>query len=254
MGFYEEIAPYYEYIFPAGEEQLKLISDIAGEPPKRILDIACGTGGYSVRLAQAGHEVMGMDADPEMIRLARLKAAANNVSVRFFAGDMLELDKDIDSAESKFHCIFCIGNSIVHLGSKDAIKTAVLKMKEQLAPGGSIVLQIINFDRIIEKGITSLPTLTNEEKGLVFQRNYTRDEDTGLIYFDTVLAVEEKTGPVRLSNRVELFPLTSGMLMDVLTDTGLDTFGFYGDFARGEYIPGDSFMLVAVIKSRQTSS
>ncbi len=247
MSFYEEIAPYYEYIFPAGEEQLKLISEIAGEPPKRILDIACGTGGYSVRLAQAGHEVMGMDADPEMIRLAGLKAAANNVSVRFFTGDMLELDKGMDSAGSKFDCIFCIGNSIVHLGSKDAIRTAVIKMMEQLAPGGSIVLQIINFDRVLEKGITSLPTLTNEEKGLVFQRNYTRDESTGLIYFDTVLAVEEKTGPVRLSNRVDLFPLTSGMLENVFSDVGLDSFEFYGDFVRSSYIPSDSFMLVAVI-------
>ena len=247
MSFYEEIAPYYEYIFPAGEEQLKLISETAGEPPKRILDIACGTGGYSVRLAQAGHEVMGMDADPEMIKLAGLKAAANNVSVRFFAGDMLELDKGIDSTESKFDCIFCIGNSIVHLGSKDAIRTAVIKMKEQLAPGGSIVLQIINFDRVLEKGITSLPTLTNEEKGLVFQRNYTRDESTGLIYFDTVLSVEEKTGPVRLSNRVELFPLTSRMLENVFADAGLDSFEFYGDFVRNSYIPSDSFMLVAVI-------
>lgn len=252
MGFYEEIAPYYDYIFPAGEEQLRLISEIAGEPPKRILDIACGTGAYSVRLAQAGHEVWGVDADPEMIRLASLKAAGlkaagNYVPARFFVGDMLELDKSIGRAESKFNIIFCIGNSIVHLGSKDAIRAAMIKMKEQLAPGGSIVLQIINFDRVLEKGVTSLPTLTNEEIGLVFQRNYTRDENTRLIYFDTVLSVNEEAGPVRLSNRVQLFPLTSSMLRDILTDAGFDSFALYGDFARSSYIPADSFMLIAVI-------
>lgn len=250
MGFYQEISPYYDYIFPAGEEQLKLISDIAGEPPKRILDIACGTGAYSVRLAKAGHDVWGVDADPEMIRLAGLKAAANYVPVKFFAGDMLELDKGLGSTGGKFDCIFCIGNSIVHLGSKDAIRTAVIKMKEQLVPGGSIVLQIINFDRILEKGVTSLPTIKNEEAGLVFQRNYIRDENSGLIYFDTVLAVDEKTGPVRLSNRVELFPLTSSMLGSIFMSAGVDSFNFYGDFNRNQYVPGDSFMLVAVVASR----
>lgn len=255
MSFYEEISPYYDYIFPVGEEQLKLISDIAGEPPKSILDIACGTGGYSVRLAQAGHNVLGMDYDAEMIRLARLKTAGNGVQATFFTGDMLELEKGLDSvglgsAGTKFDCIFCIGNSIVHLGSKEAIKSAVIKMKEQLAPGGNIVLQIINFDRILEKGVTSLPTITNEEIGLVFQRSYTLDENTGLIHFDTVLDVDKKTGPVHLSNRVELFPLTSSMLKDILTDTGLDSYAFYGDFRRSSYVPGDSFMLVTVAACR----
>lgn len=247
MGFYEEIAPYYDYIFPAGEEQLRLISETAGKPPKRILDIACGTGAYSVRLAQAGHVVWGMDADAEMVKRAGVKAAENNVDVRFFVGDMLELGKSIDRADRGFDCIFCIGNSIVHLGSKDAVRTAVMQMKEQLAPGGRMILQIINFDRVLEKGITSLPTLKNEVIGLVFQRNYTRDEKTGLIYFDTVLSVDEPTGPIRLSNRVELFPLTSSMLRDVLTDAGFDPFEFYGDFARNPYIPHESFMLVALI-------
>lgn len=267
MDFYEEISPYYDYIFPAGEEQLKLISDIAGEPPKRILDIACGTGAYSVRLAQAGHNVWGMDFDAEMIRLARSKAARNNVQAAFFTGDMLELDKAIGnvgpgsaslggpgglgsaspgSTGNKFDCIFCIGNSIVHLGSKDAIRTAVIKMKEQLAPGGSIVLQVINFDRILEKGVTSLPTIANEKAGLVFRRNYTRDEITGLIYFDTVLNVDKKTDPVCLSNRVELFPLTSSILEGILMDAGIDSFAFYGDFNRNSFVPDDSFMLVVV--------
>jgi glycine/sarcosine N-methyltransferase len=248
MGFYEEIAPYYDYIFPAGEEQLGLISDAAGEPPKKMLDIACGTGAYSVRLAQAGHEVWALDADPEMIRLARLKAAGNNVHVSFFVGDMLELDKSIGSTEIKFDCIFCIGNSIVHLGSRDAVRNAVKKMKERLVPGGSIVLQIINFDRVLEKGVTSLPTLKNEDIGLVFERNYTRDEDTGLICFDTVLTVDEKAGQVRTGNRVKLFPLTSSMLEDILTTEGPGSFEFFGDFSKSPYIPGESFMLVAVAR------
>ena len=266
MGFYEDIAPFYDYIFPAGEEQIKLLSDIAGDTvagkpvasshptsdhPKKILDLACGTGEYSIKLAHAGHEVWGIDADPEMIRLARLKATENNVPAVFIAADMLELDDALcNYPGAEFDIIFCIGNSIVHLGSTDAIEVMIKRMKMRLAPGGAILLQIINFDRIIQKGITSLPTLTNNEKGLAFQRNYTLDKHTGLIDFETVLTVKQNNGNIRMCNSVKLFPLTSSMLGDILMNAGFELFEFYGDFKNGSYDAGDSFMLVALITGR----
>ncbi|MDP4181321.1 MAG: class I SAM-dependent methyltransferase, partial [Bacillota bacterium] len=57
MGFYDEISKYYDYIFPSFEEQLRFINDIAGEPPRSLLDIACGTGSYSIKLAKKGFDI-----------------------------------------------------------------------------------------------------------------------------------------------------------------------------------------------------
>ncbi len=250
MGFYEEIAPYYEEIFPAGEEQLKFIMETAGDPPSRLLDVACGAGLYSVKLAQKGYEVWACDADLEMIRQARQKAASLNGQVTFFISDMQELalpeEKGPNRREAAgFHCVFCIGNSIVHLNSTAAVGTAVKSMKKLLLPGGSLLLQIINFDRVLQQGVTSLPTLRNDKRGLTFTRKYDMDKTTGLIHFDTVLTLDRDGVPLEFNNRVDLFPLTSDMLNNILRDAGFKTVKFYSDFNKNEFDLRESFMLVA---------
>jgi len=241
MGFYEQIAPYYDYIFPAGEEQLGFLQKAAGLPPKKILDVACGSGEYSVKLAQSGYDVWATDIDAEMVRLAGQKATDARVRVKTFISDMRQLDKHISE---KFDCIFCIGNSIVHVGSAEAVLSAVLQMKSLLAPGGKLLLQIINFDRVLAKGVTSLPTIYNQEINLEFQRNYTRDEGRGLIYFDTILTVNKDNGQSRFENRVELFTLKAVSLKDILSKAGFSTINLFGGFNREPYIPDESFLLV----------
>lgn len=241
MGFYEQIAPYYDYIFPAGEQQLEFIKKVAGRTPQKILDIACGTGEYSISLAQQGYNVWATDIDAEMVHRAQKKAIENKVAVKTFVSDMRQLDQHTNEL---FDCIFCIGNSIVHLGDADSILTAVIQMKNRLAPSGKLILQIINFDRILSKGITALPTIQNNEIDLEFHRNYIRDKERGLIYFDTVLTVKEGNAPSRFTNRVELFPLLASSLKEILTKAGFRSINFYGGFDQESYIPDESFLLV----------
>ena len=55
--------------------------------PASILDVGCGTGSLSVLLAQAGHDVHGVDFSERMIAVARAKAETAGVAVRFEVGD-----------------------------------------------------------------------------------------------------------------------------------------------------------------------
>ncbi|MBI4642737.1 MAG: methyltransferase domain-containing protein [Deltaproteobacteria bacterium] len=71
------------------EETLKGCAPITG---KRVLDAGCGPGHYAVALARrgAGH-VLGLDFAPEMLELARARAAQAGVAdrCRFELGDFL---------------------------------------------------------------------------------------------------------------------------------------------------------------------
>jgi len=55
--------------------------------PAALADIGCGTGSLSVLLAAEGYSVTGLDFAPAMIKAARAKARAADVSARFVLSD-----------------------------------------------------------------------------------------------------------------------------------------------------------------------
>jgi SAM-dependent methyltransferase len=241
MGFYEQIARYYDYIFPTGESQLRFLKESAGAPPRRILDVACGSGGYSVELAKAGYSVTGIDLDDKMIGLAVKRAESSGFEVDFVKCDMLDIGTALSG---KFNLIFCIGNSIVHLRNPGEICLALKQVRDRLEGGGNVVLQTINYDRILELKVTALPTIKNEEADIEFIRNYRYDGESNRILFNTVLTTGSMDGRVTFENTIELFPLTSRELLLALKETGFKEVELYGDFCSSPY-SSSSYMLVA---------
>src|SRR5215204_5377235 len=62
--------------------------DLARRTGGPILELACGTGRLTVPLASDGHEVVGLDASPAMLRAARDKADAEDLGITFVQADM----------------------------------------------------------------------------------------------------------------------------------------------------------------------
>jgi len=62
------------------------------EPPYgRALDLGCGTGFWSVRLAQRGWDVTGVDIVPKAVRTARERARRAGVKGAFVQGSITAL-------------------------------------------------------------------------------------------------------------------------------------------------------------------
>jgi len=60
---------------------------VGGRDRLEALDVGCGTGFLSLELAARGHRVTGIDFAPEMLALAKAKAAASGAAIRFEAAD-----------------------------------------------------------------------------------------------------------------------------------------------------------------------
>lgn len=239
MGFYEDISKYYDYIFPVGENQVKFLAKAAGNPPKEILDVACGTGGYSIELAKQGYRVTAVDLDNKMVEELKAKTLNSELNINAIQGNMLTISKELDS---KYDLAFCIGNSLVHLEGEKEIDTYFKEMRSSLVENGSLVIQIINYDRVLTKDVRSLPTIENEKVGLKFSRLYRYDENLNKIYFKTILHVEDK----EIENEIPLYPLLSEDMVRLLKNSGFSKFQLYGDFNGNNFDKDNSYALVVV--------
>jgi ubiquinone/menaquinone biosynthesis C-methylase UbiE len=77
----------------------------------RLLELGCGAGNISIRLAQQGYDVVGVDIAPTAIAWAQENAAAAGVSAAFLVGDVLTLANLNDGSFDIVldgHCFHCI--------------------------------------------------------------------------------------------------------------------------------------------------
>lgn len=86
-------------------------------PPKRILELGCGTGEDALRLARSGVQVVATDPSAGMIQVARAKAAAGNCAQRieFRCLGMQEIrsfapGEMFDGVLSNFGAVNCVPN------------------------------------------------------------------------------------------------------------------------------------------------
>ena len=75
--------------------------------PRKILDIACGTGSASVLLAEKGYKVSGTDRAKEMLIGARHKAEKHGVRLFLWQQDMRHL-----AVTRPFDAALCLYDSI----------------------------------------------------------------------------------------------------------------------------------------------
>lgn len=57
----------------------------------QVLDVGCGTGNFSIKLAEKGCKVVGIDMSTEMLKIAKEKARCRNLNIEFYKMDVLDL-------------------------------------------------------------------------------------------------------------------------------------------------------------------
>ena len=118
------------------EETFKrsLVEQADLQPNQRVLDLGCGTGTLAIlaKEREPGCDVSGVDADPEILELARTKASDAGVDVNFDAGLSTELPYDADSFDRVLSTLF-----FHHLMPEDKRKT-LAEIRRVLRPGGQL--------------------------------------------------------------------------------------------------------------------
>jgi len=81
-------------------EKRAVLSALAPVEDREVLEIACGTGRFTVMLAERGADVVGLDISEPMLQQGRRKAAAANSRVDWLRGDAARLPFPDDSFDT----------------------------------------------------------------------------------------------------------------------------------------------------------
>ena len=99
MNEYFSLASFYDRImdetdYDAWADYIVSLFGRMGAEVKSILDLACGTGVITCRLAAKGYELIGVDISPEMLMEANARAGEGNYEIApmFINQDLRELD------------------------------------------------------------------------------------------------------------------------------------------------------------------
>lgn len=115
-------------------------ADLGGEarlidalvPPRsRILDAGCGTGRVGAVLADRGHAVLGVDADPELIAAAR----ADHPGQRWIIADLATLELP---AEPPFDAAVLAGNVMLFV-APETEQLILRRVAAQVRPEGHVI-------------------------------------------------------------------------------------------------------------------
>jgi SAM-dependent methyltransferase len=243
---------------PFIERQLGLVDarlpseQVCPPGPLRVLDVACGTGKHAIALAQRGYDVTGVDLSPAMIERARANARAAGIDdVRFLVAGfgLLVRRTQADIAHRsacdrrEFDALLCLGNSLPHVLTEEALHTTLVDMAAVLRPGGLLFVQTRNMDAVLDRGARWMPLQARREGASVqgdghewlFVRFYDFHQD-GSLTFNVVTLEREGKGPWRQrADATRLYPWRRDQLVETVEAAGFDDIRCYGDMTGAPY-------------------
>ncbi|MDA1194947.1 MAG: class I SAM-dependent methyltransferase [Planctomycetota bacterium] len=213
-----------------------------------VLDLGCGTGEHVAWFARSGWRAVGLDRSETMIEAAREHEARGEG--RFVLGDALSPQAALPE-EPPFDLALCLGNMLPHVLDDAELASFVRGAAAVLAPGGRLLVQILNYAKLLSDDVTALPVNVRRgdgEERIVFLRLMARAPHGRVLFFPTTLTLDvdaEEPLHVHTTRRVELRAWSAEQLTHVFESAAFHVEQF-GDMEGGAYDPAASHDLVVL--------
>ncbi len=193
---YDDFASVYDtlmddYDYDAwGEYYLSLIHGALGALPKRAAECACGTGSLTVRFAESGMNMTGVDLSAAMLRRAEEKARRWGVNAAFVRQDMKRLE-----LPRKVGAILATCDGVNYLTSPKDVQTFFSSAYAQLLPGGVLCFDCSSRHKL--ETVMGDAFFGEERDGLAVLWQNSLNRETHVLTMDVTFFVRDDDGRYR---------------------------------------------------------
>jgi len=221
------------FLLPEGLERL-----VESYGPRDIVEFGCGTGRVATGLSQLGYHVAGVDISRDMLKEARKKAVGLKNIPDFIKADIININ-----LQNKFDMLLCLGNTVPLIYRLPDARRLFRNFARHLRPGGILIIQQLNYDKILKEKPRTFAIDTIENHLRIKQYNYKRN----LVNFTVTLVDHSHVPPKIERTHARLRPWKKADLISELKKAGFGGLHAYGDYSKTRY-GGKSKDLIVVGK------
>jgi SAM-dependent methyltransferase len=141
----------------------RLAMDCAGP----VLELGCGTGRIARAIAGTGIDVVGIDREAAMLKVAKERTAVA-ARVDWIQGDMRGF-----ALGRRFRLVVAAYRTLQHLLREEEIVACLCGVYHHLEPGGLFAFDISNPDALRLRAVSCAPLLTHPYRGLTLRQFFT---------------------------------------------------------------------------------
>ncbi|MEM3010424.1 MAG: class I SAM-dependent methyltransferase [Candidatus Bathyarchaeia archaeon] len=197
----------------------------------RLLDLCCGNGRISIRMAEKGFKAVGVDISKTFLDNAKRKAEEHKVShmVTFLEGDVRNLKKIVGKEFQPFDVVVNAWTSIGYFSEKDDLN--IFKQARELSRKDAILI-IAETMHTEFLSIKFVPTAYTEINDMVMLES--RKYDPAKAKFNMSWSFYKRHGEnLEFIDKVELelHVYSPSELSKLLMKAGWETMAFYGNLS-----------------------
>ncbi|MBP9095395.1 MAG: methyltransferase domain-containing protein [Ignavibacteria bacterium] len=148
--------------FDTNEERMReffAAHGIASQTNQTALDLGCGNGIQSVALAKLGYKVKAVDFNEQLLN--ELSGHKSYFDIEVINSEFINY---LNSVNKKFSLITSMGDTILHLESREWVKEFIKLCYENLEQGGKLILSFRDYTNELKGDARFIPVKSDDTR------------------------------------------------------------------------------------------